>query len=574
VSAALATDVLESCSSAGVCEFCVCAGARNVALVVALERSTGCRVWHFFEERSAAFFALGRMMKTGKPVAVVTTSGTAVAELLPATVEAFYQSLPLVLLTADRPPSFRGTGAPQAIEQVGIFSGYAHCLDVTEEQAADEQLQAYRRNGSNDQLFTMREAAGHLGIEQPEIYDLVQKGLLPPVNVMGRFRISRRYLDEIVRPHLLGSMPELGGVDVGEGLRGALRDGRPIHINVCLGEPAAEEIAAIGGVGFNDVEPFGGEYVWSERLAEFLEDLRGLVVLLGNLRERERHGLVDFLHRLGAPVVAEAGSGLREKLPGLICRNAPEGVKKVLRIGGVPSSRFWRDLEAADDVEVISVVASGLGGLARDCETVSGADWARLLECGSVGKGLDQVEEEPDYLPEGEARWFRFLSEMIPQGALVYLGNSLPVREWNQAATFEDRGLCCYSSRGANGIDGALSTFLGLSADGAESWAIVGDLTAMYDLSAPWILRELGEGKRRIVVINNGGGKIFEKLPSLAGLADRERRAIVNDHGVSLEHWAAMWGMGYLRVEKEQDFAVREEAALVIEIFVDGAAAE
>ncbi|MGI9239504.1 MAG: thiamine pyrophosphate-binding protein, partial [Verrucomicrobiales bacterium] len=128
--AELASEVLAACSSAGISEFCVCAGARSVGLVVGLERSEGCRVWHFFDERSAAFFALGRMMRGGAPVAVVTTSGTAVAELLPATIEAHYQALPLVLLTADRPPRFRGSGAPQAIEQVGLFSSYADCLDV------------------------------------------------------------------------------------------------------------------------------------------------------------------------------------------------------------------------------------------------------------------------------------------------------------------------------------------------------------------------------------------------------------------------------------------------------------
>ena len=123
----------------------------------------------------------------------------------------------------------------------------------------------------------------------------------------------------------------------------------------------------------------------------------------------------------------------------------------------------------------------------------------------------------------GEPRWFQFLSEAIPAGAAVLLGNSLPIREWNHAAAFEDRGLRCFSCRGANGIDGALSTFFGLSDDDAESWAIVGDLTALYDLSAPWILNQLAPGKRRIVVINNGGGRIFSKLPALADLADGER---------------------------------------------------
>jgi 2-succinyl-5-enolpyruvyl-6-hydroxy-3-cyclohexene-1-carboxylate synthase len=105
-------------------EFCVCAGSRNSPLLAVLG-SGEVRTFSFVDERSAAFFALGRIKQHGKPVVVVTTSGTAVAELLPAAVEAFYSALPLVLITADRPARFRGTGAPQCIEQEGIFGPYA-----------------------------------------------------------------------------------------------------------------------------------------------------------------------------------------------------------------------------------------------------------------------------------------------------------------------------------------------------------------------------------------------------------------------------------------------------------------
>ncbi|HVR41316.1 MAG TPA: thiamine pyrophosphate-binding protein, partial [Thermoanaerobaculia bacterium] len=106
----------------GVSEYCVCAGSRNAPLIAAL---SGVKTFAFVDERSAAFFALGRIKLHGKPVAVLTTSGTAVAELLPATIEAYYSGLPLVLVTADRPARFRGTGAPQCIEQIGLFGPYA-----------------------------------------------------------------------------------------------------------------------------------------------------------------------------------------------------------------------------------------------------------------------------------------------------------------------------------------------------------------------------------------------------------------------------------------------------------------
>ncbi|HET7436149.1 MAG TPA: thiamine pyrophosphate-binding protein, partial [Thermoanaerobaculia bacterium] len=116
--------LIDDVAAAGVTEFCVCAGSRNAPLLAVLGVSSF-RTHSFVDERSAAFFALGRAKYLRAPVAVVTTSGTAVAELLPAAIEAHYSGVPLVLITADRPASYRGSGAPQAIEQEGIFGVYA-----------------------------------------------------------------------------------------------------------------------------------------------------------------------------------------------------------------------------------------------------------------------------------------------------------------------------------------------------------------------------------------------------------------------------------------------------------------
>lgn len=119
---AAARDVIGRVQSLGVHDFVVCGGSRNAPLIAAVADA---QTYTFVDERSAAFFALGRIKRDAQPVAVITTSGTAVAELLPATIEAFYSGLPLILITADRPARFRGTGAPQTIDQIGIFSGYA-----------------------------------------------------------------------------------------------------------------------------------------------------------------------------------------------------------------------------------------------------------------------------------------------------------------------------------------------------------------------------------------------------------------------------------------------------------------
>jgi 2-succinyl-5-enolpyruvyl-6-hydroxy-3-cyclohexene-1-carboxylate synthase len=117
----IAREILDRVCAAGVTDFCVCGGSRNAPLLAVVSGN----VYTFVDERSAAFFALGRIKRDDRPVAVITTSGTAAAELLPATIEAYYSGAPLVLITADRPARFRGTAAPQSIEQVGLFGVYA-----------------------------------------------------------------------------------------------------------------------------------------------------------------------------------------------------------------------------------------------------------------------------------------------------------------------------------------------------------------------------------------------------------------------------------------------------------------
>lgn len=123
-----ARGVIQRAIDFGADTFVVCGGSRNAPLIAALatgDRRTATAIYTFVDERSAAYFALGRAKRDGKPVAVITTSGTAVAELLPATIEAFYSGVPLILITADRPSRYRGTGAPQTIDQISIFGSYA-----------------------------------------------------------------------------------------------------------------------------------------------------------------------------------------------------------------------------------------------------------------------------------------------------------------------------------------------------------------------------------------------------------------------------------------------------------------
>jgi 2-succinyl-5-enolpyruvyl-6-hydroxy-3-cyclohexene-1-carboxylate synthase len=481
-----ALDVVRRCLKAGVCEFVICAGARNAALIEALARAETAglvRLWRHFEERSAGFFALGRTLETGNPCAVVTTSGTAAAELLPAVIEAFYQNRPLVALTADRPASFRGSGAPQSIEQPGIFGVYAF----------DGEMSEWDGKGPL-----------HLNAEFDEAFELGDETFAN--ETAGIFTPSKDRLD----------------------------------------------VAA---------------------LARWLrEDLyQGIVVMLGGLEPDEREDVFHFCKDFGAPVVAEATSGLREALQGLAIHDADRVLKarppgKILRLGEVPSCRFWRDLEDLTEISVWSVCRNGLPGLARESGVIRGPLNRVIPALGEVDAADDaldllvsasarasRVEELLETYPDSEPALVRAVSHYASIGGGVFLGNSMPIRDWNLFAQWTRPVTNVRANRGANGIDGQISTWLGWTADVSETWAVIGDLTALYDLAAPFVLDQINREGRVLAVINNNGGKIFERLPRLQSMSPRAAECMTNPHAVDLSGFAQLWGMHHLRVKTADD---------------------
>lgn len=285
------------------------------------------------------------------------------------------------------------------------------------------------------------------------------------------------------------------------------------------------------------------------------------LVLIGGLVREDRDRVREFAVRLNAPVYAEPLSGLREDaaLEPLSLRNerllARAGFTGVIRIGNVPTLRFWRDLdEKLRDLPVINYSAlpfrglsrgdvRGLDDLPRDAKRVERDD-ELFSRDRAFSERLDRILEIE---PESELALIRGLSNDLPRNARIYLGNSLPVREWDLVATRENRDYVLEANRGANGIDGQVSTFFGWCSPDAPNVAIVGDLTALYDLNAPWIVPQLDPAiEFQIYVINNGGGRIFSRVPSLRALSDETReRLIENTHSLSFEHWASMFGLAY-----------------------------
>lgn len=484
----LPPSLLQAILNCGVVEFCICPGSRNAPLIPPLLETPFLTHTCWYEERSAAFFALGRARATGRPVAVLTTSGTAAGELLPAVMEAYYTGTPLLLITADRPRRFRGTGAPQSCEQVGLFGCYT-----------------------------------------PFSQDI--EG------------------DELCR------LSEWNQTD-------------PAHLNICLEDPkhyASSPIPLHKGPFIPLKNPISPS---SLRLDDFFTRSNFPFVIVSTLRPDERPAVINFLLRLKAPIYCESGSGLREE-PRLshlsfkgestfltLSRENGYPIDGILRIGGIPVTRLWRDLEEAPH----SFAQCSLSEL-----PFSGLSWGNHIQC-SLSQFLSDYPISKNYSPntfsswqEADREWerqlqslfeeesqaepslFHVLSQQIPDHALVYLGNSLPVREWDLAAVRTQRGFQIETSRGLNGIDGQISTFLGLCRPDRENWAILGDLTTLYDFAALWILNALTDRTIRIIVINNSGGKIFSRI--------HKDPIFQNCHSYGFEHFAKSWDLEYLHTE-------------------------
>lgn len=464
----LAQQVIKEATLAGVVEYYLCPGARMAPLLELLKNQESLNVFYGFEERSTAFYAQGRARQTGRPVAVVTTSGTAVGELLPATMEAYYNGIPLLLITADRPRRFRGTAAPQSAEQVGIFNRYA-----------------------------------------PDAWDLADNETF--------------------------SME-------------AWSCCTPAHINVCFEEPLEGNSKMHSQYTPQDIQQPLLTIPSADILDTFLSRVERPWVVVGGVDVCDREAVVDFLLKLQAPVYLEAPSGLREdpRLTSLVIRCIDDvwpWIDGVLRIGHVPTLRAWRDLEdKKGEIEVLSINHLPFSGLSWGPHVqVPLSPFLRNYDPRKAFHSFDWVARDKvryrellklfDEEPASEPALFHALSQHIPNGSHIYLGNSSPIREWDLAATFDPRDFTINASRGLNGIDGQISQFLGLSSPDTDNWAVLGDLTTLYDMAGPWVLKDLPDLPVTMVTVNNGGGQIFSRMFS--------DKAFINSHQMTFEPLAS-----------------------------------
>ena len=555
----------------GVADACLAPGSRSAPLALALAEHPGVRVHVHVDERSAGFFALGAAKRSGRPAAVVCTSGTAAANFHPAVLEAHHARVPLLVLTADRPPELRDTGANQSVDQLRLYGDAVRWFCEVSLPVHGPGAGRYWRS------LAARAVAAAAG---------------PPA---GPVHLNLAFAEPLV-PGELGGEPAPGRPGGAPWTVSAAFPRRPAPAEVdALAErvrAASRGLLVVGwgsGLGLEAADAFARAAGWPV----LADPLSG--------------------HRRGPHAVAAYDALLR--VPGFAAAHRPE---LVVRVGAGPTSKAlgtWLDASVpqvlvdpdgawpdpgraaatrlvADASALLGAVAAALGpgcrGPGDSASACRGAGDSVPAHCLGAGRSPDLTGPERaagaaawlhawtsadalagsamDALLAGweepfEGRVARDLVAGLPGGATLVVGSSMPVRDVDTFARARD-GLAFVANRGASGIDGFVATALGVAAaGGGPVAALCGDLTFLHDASSV-----LGAGRRAepvvFVVCDNDGGGIFSFLPQ-AELPERYFEPLFGTpHGLDLGALAAAAGLACHRVTRAGDLVPAVAEAL------------
>ncbi len=534
--------------------FCMASGSRSAPLALAMARHPSIHPVIHCDERATAFFALGHARATGRPAVWVTTSGTAVANGLPAVIEASQDRVPLILITADRPPEMRDCGSNQTIDQVNLFGRYSRwqfdmpCpdTDIPAEMILTTVDQAYYR--------ATRSPAG-------------------PVHINCMFR-------EPLAPE-----PDGGDYHVYmDSLRSWRSSGGPF-------------------TRYSQSVSFPEDRVLDMVLKEAEEAGRGIIVL-GKLEwEGERESVRALLGRISWPVLADVTSGFRlgcdleNIIPYydhiLLDANMCDELKPdfIWHIGGAVTSKrlqeFIRDSGATyivmknhplrqdpyhkaeysleTDPSSVSTLMNQREISFSNCSTLN----AWKTASGKINETVTGYLSNDG--PPNEPSVARSISTTIPADHGLFMANSMPIRDMDMYAGFSDDGPSVAANRGASGIDGIISTAAGYTSGlGAPVTLLIGDLAFIHDMASLRLLKELNLDIT-VVLLNNNGGAIFSFLP-VAAFGKEFETCFGTPHDLTFEHAARLFALTYHNPASQKEFdevyrkAVHEKGPRLIEV--------
>lgn len=480
-----ATHLAASLVQAGVGDAVVSPGSRSTPFLLALHRHPALRLHPVIDERAAAFFALGLVRTTGRPVVLLCTSGSAPAHYAPAVMEASEAGLPLVVLSADRPSKLAHSGAPQTTDQTRLYGRHARFFADLGDPSED---------GARAMQRTVATAVAHALGPRPG-----------PVQINAR----------AAKP--LEPDPSVA----------AVADGGPRVT------PTALAVASDDAV---------------ERIVRVLSEARRPAIVAGpmGLQARALRPAVAALVDRGVALFAECASQLRLGFPGPLRLEALDlwigdaAPDAILEIGATSTSAPYlrwvagadvrrvvlaphpRDPSGNADEVVVADVPSTLRAVADRLDAGGDNTWKELIEAHET-RAWNAVDDA--LATWGEAQALRLVANALPEDGLLALGNSLPIRHADRALRARDADAAVLSQRGVNGIDGWVAGAAG-AAVGAEVpvACVIGDVTLAHDASSLALARQVST-PLVLVVLDNAGGRIFERLP-IARVADDDAMAL------------------------------------------------
>jgi 2-succinyl-5-enolpyruvyl-6-hydroxy-3-cyclohexene-1-carboxylate synthase len=516
-------DELARCGLAGAC---TSPGSRSTPLVLTLARQPGLQTWSHVDERVAGFFALGVAKQSGRPAAVACTSGTAAAHYLPAVIEAREARVPLVVLTADRPPELREVGAGQTIDQLKLYGDAAKWFfEVGTHRATPERLGWMRQLAfrAYETAVSGRPGGVHLNFALRE--PLVLDEPLPPADDQPLPRARRR--------------PPAAAVELEVGERAVIVAGRHERDDgLAAALPAAA--AALGAPLLAD--PLSGARRGPAAVAHYDDLLRDegfavaqrpdTVLRVGDLPTCKP--LRQWLAGLdGARQVAFDPEGAWQD-PAAVVGEVLDAdpAAWALSIAGPPRASAWLDAWRRADAAAAEAIAAELG------DAISEPAVARALAA-------------------------------LPSEVTVFTASSMPVRDVESFWPVRDAPPRVLAHRGANGIDGTLAAAFGAAAAAASGRVVVhlGDVALAHDLGALLSASRLRLGLT-VLLVDNAGGGIFDFLP-VASQTDAFEEHVATPTGLEAERVAALFGLAYERVEELG--AIREAPGTLLHVRTDRA---
>jgi 2-succinyl-5-enolpyruvyl-6-hydroxy-3-cyclohexene-1-carboxylate synthase len=535
--------LVDELARCGMTHAVTCPGSRNAPVVLTLAADERIESVSVIDERAAGFVALGMAKASGRPVAVTCTSGSAAANLMPAVVEAREARVPLILLTADRPPELRDVGAGQAIDQIKMY-------------------------GSAVKWFV------ELGNAEPTA----------DWNAHVRATACRAWWA------------------AGEGRPGAVHLNLPLREPLA---PVPEPLAAEDWQGRDDGAPWTvvvgasrapeGDEV--NRLAARMAEARSGAIVCGPVTEPVADAVARLAREAGWPVLAEPASGMRcgpHDLSHVVAHYdvllrderfaAARRPDLVLRVGDTPTSKPLRAWLAGTEQVAIdphgawheptrqagTLLASSPG---PTCEALATALEMRPepADPALLGSWLEADALVPAALAEApdpfEPKAYAALADVLPDGGLVWTSSSMPVREVESYFPRAPTDIRFLSNRGANGIDGVVATAAGAAlASGAPAWVLIGEVALLHDVGGLLAARRAGV-ELTVVCVNNGGGGIFDFLP-LPGHADPAlyEHHVATPTGLDLAALATLARMEHRLASTPTEVAAAASSPALVEI--------